>query len=80
MTVPVFTQTPGGFVTAHQLPDGRFLIEGWHLNLAPHDSDQPRHDIHYEWIANTPAEATETVKEFVGWLTTPIGTPTTAAV
>lgn len=74
MTVPAYTKAAGGFVTAHSLPDGRFLIEGWHLNLQPFDADQPRHDIHYEHIANTPAEAAETIAEFVRWLDKPLNT------
>ncbi|WP_282084018.1 hypothetical protein [Streptomyces tendae] len=74
MSVPAYTKAAGGFVTAHSLPDGRFLIEGWHLNLQPFDAPEPRHDIHYEHLASTPTEAVETVNEFAGWLDKPIGT------
>lgn len=79
MTVPAYTKATGGFVTAHQLPDNRFLIEGWHLNLQPFDATEPRHDIHYEHIANTPTEASKTVQEFVGWLQSPLNASTQAA-
>ena len=79
MDVPVYTKTPGGFVTAHQLPDNRFLIEGWHLNLTPYDADQPRHEIHYEHIADTPAEAIATVREFTDWLQDAPGSSSEAA-
>ncbi|MFD8488682.1 hypothetical protein [Streptomyces sp. NPDC059712] len=79
MSVPAYTKAPGGFVAAHQLPDGRFLVEGWHLNLTPFDAPEPRHDIHYEHIANTSAEATETVQEFAGWLQSPLNANPQAA-
>ncbi|MEU0847707.1 hypothetical protein ABZ387_07030 [Streptomyces flaveolus] len=68
-----YTQCPGGFVTARTLPDGRILVEGWQLNLAPFDSDQPRHEIAFDHLAATPAEAEKTVAEFVGWLDKPLG-------
>ncbi|WP_333743820.1 hypothetical protein [Streptomyces ardesiacus] len=72
MSVPAYTKAAGGFVTAHQLPDNRFLVEGWHLNLQPFDATEPRHNIHYEWIASTPDEAAKTVAEFVAWLDKPL--------
>ncbi|MFJ9671358.1 hypothetical protein ACI3K5_23690 [Streptomyces sp. MPA0124] len=72
MTVPAYTKAAGGFVAAHSLPDGRFLVEGWHLNLQPFDATEPRHDIHYEHIAATSDEAAKTVAEFVRWLDKPL--------
>jgi hypothetical protein len=72
MDVPAFTQCPGGFVTTRVLPDDRILIEGWLLNLTPFDSDQPRHEIAFEYIAADGGEAATTVAEFAGWLDKPL--------
>lgn len=72
MPVPAFTPCPGGHITATPLPDGRTLVEGWILNLNPHDSDQPRTDPVYHWITSSEQETTDTVAEFTGYLTAPL--------
>lgn len=72
MPVPAFTTCPGGFVTARQLPGGRFLVEGWAFNPAPFDGDQPRHDVADHWIAETEAEALDTIRDFSGRLSAPL--------
>jgi hypothetical protein len=72
MRAPAFTPCPGGHVTATPLPDGRTLIEGWILNLAPYDSDQPRTDPVYHWIASNDDEALTLIADAADYLTTPL--------
>ncbi|MFI1485746.1 hypothetical protein [Streptomyces sp. NPDC020747] len=72
MSVPTITPCPGGFITSLDLHDGRILVEGWALNLAPMASDDPCHEVAYHYIAATQAEAAKTVGEFAGWLDQPL--------
>lgn len=72
MATPAFTRSPGGFITAVPLPDGRVLVEGWAFNPSPFDGGQPRHEVAYHWVAETEAEALDTVREFSGHLAEPI--------
>ncbi|MFJ3229794.1 hypothetical protein [Streptomyces sp. NPDC086787] len=72
--LPSFTRCPGGFVTASPLPDGTFMVEGWALNLAPFDTDEPRHEIAYHHIAATEADAAAAITECAGWLDRPLST------
>lgn len=73
MRLTPFTPTPGGFVTAIQLSDGQFLIEGWSLNMTPFDHDEPRHEPNYHFLTGSETEAAETIGEFIGWLDKPLG-------
>jgi hypothetical protein len=72
MSVPAFTPCPGGFVTAHPLPDGRVLVEGWALNLTPCDGDDPRHEVAYHWITNSEQETADVIAEFAGYMPVPL--------
>ncbi|MFH8257566.1 hypothetical protein [Streptomyces roseolus] len=72
MSVPPFTPAPGGFVTAVQLSDGQFLVEGWSLNLAPSDGGETRHEANFHFLTGNETEAAETVGEFIAWLDKPI--------
>ncbi|MFD9052845.1 hypothetical protein [Streptomyces zaomyceticus] len=67
-----FTQAPGGFVTAIQLSDGQFLIEGWVFNLTPFDGGEPRHEPNHHFLTRSETEATETISDFIGWLDKPL--------
>lgn len=63
-TVPAFTQLPNGFITTQQLPDGKWLVESWWLNLAPDGSDKPQSDPVCHWIADSADEVHTLIAEF----------------
>ncbi|MYS16131.1 hypothetical protein [Streptomyces sp. SID4982] len=69
-----YTPCPGGFVTARELPDGRFLIEGWVLIQSTVHGDEPRHEPAYHWITDTEPDAASMVGEFVRDLAAPAAT------
>ncbi|MFE9139662.1 hypothetical protein [Streptomyces sp. NPDC007355] len=77
MTITPFTSATGGFVTAVQLADGQFLIEGWIFNAAPFDGGEPRHEPNFHFLTRDETEAIDTISEFIGWLDKPLGTNAT---
>ncbi|MFI8351310.1 hypothetical protein [Streptomyces sp. NPDC085596] len=74
-----FTPCPGGFITAIQLPNGRFLVEGWVLIQSTFDSNAPRHEPAYHWITDTEPDAADMVAEFARDLKTPAAAPAAPA-
>ncbi|MFD9053617.1 hypothetical protein [Streptomyces zaomyceticus] len=73
MRLTPFTPAPGGFVTAIQLSDGQFLIEGWVFNATPFAGGEPRHEPNHHFLTRDETAATETISEFIGWLDKPLG-------
>lgn len=70
MPFPAYTPCAGGFVTAHPLPDGRTLVEGWTLTREPLENGGPCHDAAYHWITSSDTETTTMIAEFVAKLAT----------